>query len=46
MYGSIHILRNQREWRVGSLKCLRMIMREWEGSWPYNDISKNNFFTK
>ena len=30
----------------GSLKCLRLIMGEGEGSWPYDDISKNNFFHK
>ena len=31
-----------------SLKCLRMIMGEGEGEggWPYDDISKNNFFHK
>ena len=30
----------------GSIKCLRMIMGEGEGSWPYDDISKNNFFSQ
>ena len=28
----------------GCLKCLRMIKGEGEGGWPYDDISKNNFF--
>ena len=42
-YGSAHIFHNHRGGR-GSLKCLRMIMGEGEGSWPYDDI--NNFFSQ
>ena len=46
-YGSAHILHNHRRGRAGgSLKSLGMIMGEGEGSWPYDNISKNNFFSQ
>ena len=45
-YGSVHILRNHREGEEGSLKCLRMIMREGEGVGLMMAKAKIFFFTK